>query len=254
MEPQRHLEILLAEGHRLAAMPPDALDAPVPSIEGWTLERVVRHTGKIHQWVAAVLAAGPEADLDQVSSSLPGIPRGADCLPAYGEALQVVHAALAALAPEEQVASFVGPTTARFWQRRQAHEVAVHRIDAADAVQAVGGPPPEPIALDCAADGTDEWARVFLATRWNQRFGEFPEELEGRTVHLHGTDIDAAEWLLTFAGGRVLVDPTHAKGDVALRGTAQDLLLALWRRRPLDLLEVHGDQELAERLVDIARF
>lgn len=254
MEPERHLEILLTEGRRIAAMPADALDAPVPSVEGWTLERVIRHTGKIHQWVTAVLSAGPSADLDLVASELAGMPRGPGCLAAYAEALEAVHAALAVLAPDDPVASFVGPTTARFWQRRQAHEVTVHRVDAADAVHAAGGPVPEPVAPDAAVDGIDEWARTFLATRWQQRFGPFPGEMEGRTVHLHGTDTDDAEWLLTFTEGRVVVDATHAKGDVALRGTAQDLFLALWRRRPLDTLEIHGDREVADRLVDLARF
>lgn len=254
MEPDQHLETLLVEGRRLAAMPADALDAPVPAVEGWTMERVVRHTGKIHQWVAAVIAAGPEADLGAVAASVPGMPHGPDCLPAYAEALEEVHAALSALAPEDPVASFIGPTTARFWQRRQAHEVVVHRIDAADAVHAAGGPAPEPVAADVAADGIDEWARVFLGTRWNQRFGAFPTEVEGNTVHIHGSGVEHAEWLLTFADGSVAVEATHAKGDVALRGDTEALLLALWRRRPLESVDVVGDRAVAERLLDLARF
>lgn len=254
MEPARLLDALLIEGRRLAAMPADALDAPVPAVPGWTLERVVRHTGKIHQWVAAVIEAGPQADLEQVAADLSGIPRGADCLPAYAESLTAVHGALAALDPDEPVASFVGVTTARFWQRRQAHEVAVHRVDAADAVHGAGGPVPESVDAALAADGIDEWARVFLAVRWNQRFGSFPPEIEGATVHIHGNDVPDTEWLLTFADGSVEVEARHAKGDVALRGGAEELLLALWRRRPLDTLDVVGDRSVAERLLDLAKF
>jgi hypothetical protein len=41
---------------------------------------------------------------------------------------------------------------------------------------------------------------------------------------------------------------------VALRGSAEDLLLTLWRRRPLDTIEVLGDDLLADRLLDLARF
>lgn len=254
MEKARHLDALLTEGRRLAAMPPNHLDAPVPSVPGWTLERVVRHTGKIHQWVAAVIAAGPDADLDAIASDLEGIPRGPGCLAAYAEALDAVHAALGALEPDEPVASFVGATTARFWQRRQAHEVTVHRVDASDAVHAAGGPAPEPVSPAVAADGIDEWARVFLATRWNQRFGPFPPETDGWTVHVHGSDTEDAEWLLAFADGSVTVEATHAKGDVALRGTAEELLLALWRRRPLETLDVVGERAVAERLLDLAKF
>ena len=60
MTPDQHLVMLQTEGMRLAAMPADALGAPVPTVPGWTLEQVVRHTGKVHRWVAATLAAGPD--------------------------------------------------------------------------------------------------------------------------------------------------------------------------------------------------
>ena len=255
MDSHRHLELLLDEGERLAAMPVDALDAPVPSVPGWTLEDVVRHTGKVHRWVTGMLLAGPDGT---APTELASLPKGPDCLPAYREALGEVLAQLSEHEPDQPVLTFSGVQPASFWFRRQAHEVAVHRIDAADAVVAAGGPVPEPLAVDGAADAIDEWARFFLAVRWNQRNGPFPPELAGRTIHVHGTDDpapdDGAEWLLTFGDGTVAVDATHAKGDVALRGSAEDLLLALWRRRPLDALDVIGDDLLAERLLDLARF
>ncbi|HEX2575577.1 MAG TPA: maleylpyruvate isomerase N-terminal domain-containing protein [Aquihabitans sp.] len=255
MDPARHLELLRLEGGRLAAMPVDALDAPVPSLPDWTVERVLRHTGKVHQWVAATLAAGPGGE---AAADLPGMPRGPACVPAYREALDGVIAELERRAPDEPVTTFAGPADARFWYRRQAQEVAVHRVDAADAVHAAGGPAPEPLAVDGASDGIDEWAGFFLATRWQQRNGDFPDDLTGRTIHVHGTDDpappDGAEWLVTFTGDGVEVATTHAKGDTALRGPAEVLLLTLWRRRPLDGLDVIGDRALAERVLDLARF
>lgn len=255
MDPSRHLELLRIEGERLAAMPADSLDAPVPALPDWTIERVLRHTGKVHQWVAATLAAGPGADL---AVDLPGIPRGPACLPAYREALDAVVAELAGHDPDEESMTFIGAGTTAFWYRRQAHEVAVHRIDAADAVHAAGGPVPESLAVDHASDAVDEWATLFLATRWQQRNGPLPADLAGRTIHVHGTDdpapSDGAEWLLTFTTDNVEVATIHAKGDVALRGPAQDLLLTLWRRRPLDTLDVIGDRAFAERVLDLARF
>jgi hypothetical protein len=142
--------------------------------------------------------------------------------------------------------------------RRQAQEVTVHRIDAQDAVHAAGGPAPEPIEADGAADGIDEWARFFLAVRWPQRNGSLPDDLVGRTIHIHGTDdptpADDAEWLISLRADGVEVEATHAKGDVALRGPTNDLLLALWRRRPLASIDVVGDAAVAERLLDVARF
>lgn len=255
MDASRHLELLRIEGERLAGMPVDSLDAPVPALPDWTVERVLRHTGKVHQWVAATLAAGPGADL---AVDLAGLPRGPACVPAYREALDAVVAELARHDPDEGAVTFAGPGTAAFWYRRQAHEVAVHRIDAADAVHAAGGPAPEPLAVDHASDAVDEWATLFLATRWEQRNGALPGDLTDRTIHIHGTDdpapLDGAEWLLTFTTDGVEVATTHAKGDVALRGRAQDLLLTLWRRRPLETLDVIGDRVLAEHLLDLARF
>ncbi|MEX2031704.1 MAG: hypothetical protein WEA81_02445, partial [Dehalococcoidia bacterium] len=46
----------------------------------------------------------------------------------------------------------------------------------------------------------------------------------------------------------------HAKGDVAARGTASDLLAWQLGRGPLDRLEVFGDEALLARWREIATF
>ncbi len=65
-------------------------------------------------------------------------------------------------------------------------------------------------------------------------------------MHLHCTDVEG-EWLVS-ADGRVELG--HAKGDAALRGSASDLLLALFKRVPLDSVEVVGDAAVARQFVD----
>ena len=66
------------------------------------------------------------------------------------------------------------------------------------------------------------------------------------TIHLHATDIDG-EWLVTLGPGGISHEHGHAKGDVALRGTASDLLLWCWNRVPVDdRFEVFGDATLLE--------
>ncbi len=255
MDAARHLELLRVEGERLAAVPSDALDAPVPTLPDWTVERVLRHAGKVHRWVAATVAAGPDADL---ASPLESLPHGPGCIPAYAEALESVVAELGRHDPSTPAVTFAGPGDVAFWARRQAHEVAVHRVDVADAIEAAGGAGPDPLEVDGAADAVDEWCRLFLASRWGQRSGAVPEDLAGRTVHVHGTDDppppEGAEWLLHLGADGVEVAAEHAKGDVALRGRAEDLLLVLWRRRPLSTVDVFGDVAVAERLLDVARF
>jgi hypothetical protein len=47
----------------------------------------------------------------------------------------------------------------------------------------------------------------------------------------------------------MVVTREHKKGSVALRGTASDLLLVLWRRLPVDIVEVIGDSSVAERFL-----
>ena len=46
-----------------------------------------------------------------------------------------------------------------------------------------------------------------------------------------------------------MVRREHTKGDAAIRGPAHDLLMVLWRRDPLDTVDVIGDQAVAEHLV-----
>lgn len=258
MTPEDHLAHLRIEGDRLASMPPDALDAPVPTIEGWTVERVVRHVGKVHQWTRNILAGGPEADVAAAAQAAPGMPKGPACLPAYRDEVEALVADLAGRDPNEITASFVGPVPTSFWFRRQALEVAIHRTDAADAVAAAGGATRAPIAADLAADGIDEWCRFWLAVRFPMRYEAFPDDLVGRTLHIHGTDDpappDGAEWHLTFAPTSVEVVAAHQKGDVALRGLADDILVTLWRRRPLDTIDLVGDTAVAERLYEVAQF
>ncbi|MGI8754645.1 MAG: maleylpyruvate isomerase N-terminal domain-containing protein [Acidimicrobiales bacterium] len=253
MEPTRHLEILRTEGERLATVPADALGAAVPTMEGWTVERVLRHTGKIHQRALAFLDAAPEPL--SADAALPGMPSGPDCIPAYRQALDDLVGRFAAVDPSAPVAHFAGAATVAWWMRRQAQEVSVHRVDAQDAVHAAGGPAPDDLAADGAADGMAEWATFFLP-RWSGRAGPVPADLFGRSLHLHGTDdptpAGGAEWFITL-GAEIEVHATHAKGDVALRGPAQDLLLTLWRRRPLAALDVIGDPTVAEHLLDLVR-
>ncbi|HEY5858335.1 MAG TPA: maleylpyruvate isomerase N-terminal domain-containing protein [Aldersonia sp.] len=238
------------EGERIAAMPVDALAARVPAVPDWTLEDVVRHTGAVHRRVLATLDAAAADPTAERPGPQPLLPPGPQCLVAYREVLDAMLARFAAADPDRPAPSFVGLATVGWWIRRQAHEVTVHRFDAADAVHAAGGPEPAPADAACAADGIDELTDVMFPSR----LPPLPESLHGSTIHLHGTDTADAEWLLEFGADGVVASRAHAKADVALRGPAQSLLLVLWRRRPLDVLEVFGDASIAERFLDITRF
>jgi uncharacterized protein (TIGR03083 family) len=141
--------------------------------------------------------------------------------------------------PDRPVYSFApGHQRAGFWPRRMAQETTVHRVDAEQAARRPVGV----IDPGFAVDGIDEVFTVFVPA-----LGAGRSPGDGRTVHLHATDADG-EWLIRFAPGDLVVERGHAKGDAAVRGPAAQLLLWLWGRRPLDGLEVHGDQDAVEHL------
>jgi hypothetical protein len=118
-----------------------------------------------------------------------------------------------------------------------AQETAVHRWDADH----------EPIDPVLAVDGVSEFFEHFTDRVAD---GALPM---GGTVHLHATDAEG-EWLVSEPpdGGPLEFSTEHAKGDAAVRGSASDLLLLLWRRVGLDdggRFEVFGEPEVARRLV-----
>ena len=49
----------------------------------------------------------------------------------------------------------------------------------------------------------------------------------------------------------VVVERAHAKGDVAVRGPASDLLLVAWHRKPVTSVDTFGDVDRAEAVLDL---
>jgi hypothetical protein len=110
----------------------------------------------------------------------------------------------------------------------------------------------QPVDGALAVDAVDELLDVIMPFR-------LPDALtgNGETLHLHATDVDG-EWLVTLTSGRPTVERTHAKGDVAARGPASDLLLLLWNRADADpsvreRLQVFGDSGLLDRWASSVR-
>lgn len=249
MDTSHLLSALRTQGALLAGTSKDALTEPVPTVPDWTVEHVLRHTAKVHLWVAAALRSRPETPPAHIPRA-GGMPHGPECITAYRAALGVVLTEFERLDADHPVPTMVGPGTVAWWIRRQAHEVAVHRVDVSDAISAGGGPDAPALDSAVAADGVDEWVHVFVGRL--ARAGRLPGALDGRSIHLHGTDTSPAEWYLAFEDGAAVVTREHRKADVALRGPAQELLLTLWRRRPLEALGAVGDVAVARALLGAA--
>ncbi len=136
------------------------------------------------------------------------------------------------------------------WARRQAHETAIHRVDA----ELAAGIAVSPFAAPFAADGVDELLTCFVPRRSTRLTGT----AEGTTLVVRCTD-DALAWTLVIdeeggvTSGPALADPTDvatSSAGATLRGRAADLYLALWNRGGADELRVDGDRGVLDLFLD----
>jgi len=114
----------------------------------------------------------------------------------------------------------------------------------------------ERIDFRAVADAISEWLGLLETALVGSPVPVLPD---GATLHLHATDpgLDAAgEWTVRGAGTGIEWDHGHAKGSVALRGTAVALLLVILRRIPTDDpgLEIYGDTAVFDRWLDTTPF
>lgn len=232
-----------AETAKLAATAVDDLRKEIPHIEGWTVGSLIGHTGWVYRFVDLCLAATP--DTPPSRASVPEPPPGEEVLAWAIDGAQQLDATLGTTDFDVVRPTWTGPQPALWWLRRIALEVAVHRWDSQAAIGA-----PDPIDAALAVDGIDEILEVFAPNRM-----QFPQlNGNGETVHLHATDVEHGEWVLTYQPDRVDFEHDHRKCDVAARGTASDLLLMMWSRLPASRLEIFGDESLLNRWQTAAKF
>ena len=212
----------------------------VPSCPGWRLADLAVHLGVIHRWAAEMVrsrASEPLRNREQLFGVDPDDP---ELIKWFEQGASELVKVLRSSPADTPVWTWTPERSVRFWTRRQAHEAAVHRWDAQNALLAG---PPQAIDSALAADGIDEWLSVFAVSRsrrTSERIGL------GESFHFHCTD-EQGEWVIRFEGSDIEVRSEHAKADVAVRGTASDLLLFLWGRRSHETLEVLGNASLLER-------
>jgi uncharacterized protein (TIGR03083 family) len=239
MQTEQYLDQLAQNSERLAdAAELAGTDAEVPACPGWTVGDLLEHCVGGDTWARTIVAQGRAGITDRVTrgDADPSL-QGEALFDAFRAGARALAAELTAVSPDTPVWTFSSTNrTAAFWQRRRSQETAVHRYDAETAAGTA-----TPIDAELAVDGIDEFLTVFLP-RLSDNFGEVGDA----TVHLHCTDVEG-EWLVARRDGELTVTAEHAKGDVAARGSASDLLLFLWGRVPVEALEVFGDADLLAR-------
>ncbi len=247
MEQHEYLEAIVAHAGALAvAARTVGPDHAVPATPEWSMAKLVKHTGTTHRWAHAIVLSGAFAnpgDLDL------GLPPDEAALPDWLEqGAAALVTTLRSADPDAAAWSWGLDQHVRFWSRRMAHETAVHRWDAQTATGS-----PEPFAADLAVDGITERLENLVPSMNFRPDGAAALVGRGETVHVHATDADG-EWLLRFGPEGFSFTREHAKGDVAVRGPASDLVLYLVGRRGLDGLEVFGDPSVLDAHAGIRAF
>jgi len=205
--------------------------AGVPGCPGWTLADLVWHLAEVQRfwaWVVRTRAIDP--------SGYTGPQRRPDDeLLGYGAAQSAeLETVLAGADPRDRVWTWAPRQDVAFVLRRQAQEATVHTVDVEQVLGDV-----RPIPADVGLDGLDEWLEVMVPGVLPQG----PPESASPVV-FHAVDVDAE---------RTLFPGTRAVPVATLTGTAGDLLLAAWRRVPLEVLRVDGDGLQAAAMIDLVR-
>jgi uncharacterized protein (TIGR03083 family) len=236
-----YVEHLVADAGRVAAVIDHGdLAAQVAACPGWDVRRLVVHLGVIHRWARhCALHAAPPADTDQFE---PGDHDLGDWFRAGADDLVTTLRDLAADAPTWH--PFPTERVGRVWPRRLAHETSIHRWD----LQAAVGDP-DPIDPELASDGIDEYFEIAIPRLIDRAGLDVPRS----SFHVHCTDIDG-EWLVWNDGGDYRMKRAHEKGDAALRGPAEAILLRLWGRTSTrsDELSPVGDESAMDAWLSVA--
>ncbi len=217
----------------LAAAERAGLEAPVPSCPGWSVADLLGHIGGVQGWAAEMSERDPGGDyVARDPSAIPDVPE----LPEWFATATAALLEALDRPSDEPAWSWIPPATVGFWQRRQAHEAAMHRVDA----ELAAGIDAPAIDFALAADGIDEFLTMV------QAFGAAGAGEPGSTLHFHCTDVEG-EWLARLEPTGIVIEREHAKGDVAARGGASALLCWMQGRGPVEALDVFGDAALLDR-------
>ena len=238
---------IVADADRIAAaVEVGPLDMTITACPGWDLRHLAVHLGSVHRWATAAIALGapppagaviaPSAEVDAHGLAAwlrDGATELADALEDMEPGAPTWHPF-----PLEQFAWV--------WGRRQLVETMLHRWDAETAIGFTST-----LRTDLAIVGLHEYLELGVRRVVLGNSLAFPSA----SLHIHCTDDDraegAGEWLLRNDGGDYVLSTEHAKGDAAIRGRAEDVLLVFMGRRDRGVLDIVGDEAAATAWLDL---
>jgi uncharacterized protein (TIGR03083 family) len=249
LTPDRYIELIAADGERLADVAEGHLDDPVPPCPGWDVAEVVRHTGSVYHHKVACIRLGRRPEEGEWQQSPP---EGADLLDWYRGALAGILEELRERKPDSPAYSWYPPEQdVAFWQRRMAQESVVHRVDAESASGQVTHADDE-----LAVDGIDEVLDVFLRYGYSDNDVESDPDLDitrhaGRSFLVR---TGPYAWHVAVASGepeQILLQRESGPAQVTISGEPSELLLWMWGRRPDAAVTFAGDPAAAAALRDL---
>ena len=233
-----HINALQREGQLLAAAATRTeLDAPIPTCPDWRMRDLVLHVGGVHRWATGYVGDRRtemwDVDLDDIVDTWPA---DRDLIDWFREGHGRLGHTLASAPPDLDCFTFLAaPSPLAMWARRQAHETAMHRVDAESAGSTITEFHPA-----FAADGVDELLSCFV-TRPRPR--RAPKVSSPRSIHVHATDT-GDDWHLQIGLEAIVTSRRGGPADCTITATAGDLYLLLWNRRSDAGISVDGDRDL----------
>ena len=214
------------------------LDLQVPTCPDWNLRDLLNHLGDVHRWAAGYVSQARTtmlADEEEKALFENKRPTDEELLDWFREGHKALVDALRAAPSDLECWTFL-PSDAplAFWARRQAHETTIHRVDVDSIAASLA-----PIDPRLSADGISEMLFGF-APRGRKLLQDPP-----RSMFVETTDT-RDRWRLNLGSEQVSCEaigrePQSGPSDCAIRGSAQDLYLALWNRLPFGSIHTEGD-------------
>ena len=208
------------------------------------------HVGRAHRWAQRITEtrAQKPIDMSAVDLELPGTTSRYGPWLCSGAA--AFSAAVQSASTRTAVWSWSDDHSVGFWLRKITHDTIIHRIDAELTVGLRPSLPPQ-----TASDGVADLLAA-IATLSN---AGHPDPIFkglrglGETLQLQATDT-ADEWFVTRTPEGVHWTPGRGAADAIVRGDALNLLLALYRRAPIQVVDVIGNETLVDHWIARSSF
>ncbi|HTJ72109.1 MAG TPA: maleylpyruvate isomerase family mycothiol-dependent enzyme [Actinospica sp.] len=235
-----------AGAFRAAVASAGDIDVKVPTCPEWTLRDLVRHLGHGRRFWAAVVSAEPGATPpDRAVFNAQETPEELESLlDWYAASVRLMLDALREAGPDRGCwtwwAGSQSPQNCGAVARHQLQEITMHTYDAQVTVGA-----PQALPSDVAFDGVEDFLSTCCST--TAPWPHAPASLD-----MHATE--GGSWRLALAADgarftRLVGDATAAApAEVAITGTASELVLYMYDRISVDSLQLAGDGNVLDLL------